>query len=99
MRIDPGEYLDCAVWRASDLVLAAPAGAAHVRDRACAGKAIWVIAGDDVVVDNVTFSGARVPDENGAGIRAEGRNLTVRNSRFYDNENGLLAGPARTAPS
>lgn len=90
VRFDSGEYVDCAIWRASGLVLEAPDGAAHVRDRACAGKAIWVIAGDDVTVDNITFSGARVPDQNGAGIRAEGRNLTVRNSRFLDNENGIL---------
>lgn len=92
VRFDPGEYVDCAIWRARGLVLEAPAGAAHVRDRACAGKAIWVIAGDDVTVENITFSGARVPDQNGAGIRAEGKNLTVRRSRFYDNENGLLGG-------
>jgi hypothetical protein len=92
VRLDAGEYVDCAIWRASDLVLQAPAGPAHVRDRACAGKAIWVIAGDDVTVENITFSGARVPDQNGAGIRAEGKNLTVRNARFYDNENGILAG-------
>jgi hypothetical protein len=92
VRFDPGEYVDCAIWRASGVVLEAPDGAAHVRDRACAGKAIWVIAGDDVTVENITFSGARVADQNGAGIRAEGRNLTVRNSRFYDNENGILGG-------
>jgi Right handed beta helix region len=91
VRIDPGDYVDCAIWRASDLVLEAPGGPARVRDRACAGKAIWVIAGDDVTVDNITFSGARVADQNGAGIRAEGRNLTVRHARFVDNENGILA--------
>jgi hypothetical protein len=33
-----------------------------------------------------------VPDANGAGIRVEGRNLTVDSSRFIDNENGILAG-------
>ena len=93
VRIDPGDYVDCAIWRASGLVLEAPDGAAHVRDRACGEKAIWVIAGDDVTVDNITFSGARAPDQNGAGIRAEGRNLTIRNSRFFDNENGILAAP------
>ena len=93
VRIDSGEYVDCAIWRANGLVLQAPDGAAHMRDRACAGKAIWVIGGADVTVDNITFSGARVPDQNGAGIRAEGRDLTVRNSRFFDNENGILAAP------
>src|SRR5919106_2554059 len=91
VRIDPGEYVDCAIWPADRLVLEAPEGAAHVRDRACAGKAIWVISGADVTVDHITFSGASVPDQNGAGIRAEGRDLTVRNSRFLDNENGILA--------
>jgi hypothetical protein len=93
VEIDPADYVDCAIWRANRLVLAAPDGPAHVRDRACDGKAIWVIAGDDVTVDNITFSGARVPDQNGAGIRAEGRNLTVRDARFLDNENGILAAP------
>jgi Right handed beta helix region len=93
VRIDPGEYVDCAIWRADRLVLEAPEGGAHMRERACAGKAIWVISGSDVTVDHITFSGARVPDQNGAGIRAEGRNLTVRNARFFDNENGILAAP------
>jgi hypothetical protein len=56
------------------------------------GKAIWVITGNDVTVENIEFSGARVPDRNGAGIRPEGKNLTVRNCRFYDCENGILGG-------
>ena len=56
------------------------------------GKAIWVIAGNDVTVENIEFSGARVPDRNGAGIRPEGQNLTVRNCRFYDCEDGILGG-------
>ena len=34
-----------------------------------------------------------MPDRNGAGIRAEGWNLTVEKSRFIDNENGILANP------
>jgi hypothetical protein len=33
-----------------------------------------------------------VPDHNGAGIRAEGGSLTVVNSQFIGNENGILAG-------
>jgi len=54
-----------------------------------------VIRGNDVIVENIEFSGARVPDRNGAGIRPEGRNFTVRNCRFYDCENGILGGQAR----
>lgn len=56
------------------------------------GKAIWVIAGHDTVVENIEFSGAQVPDRNGAGIRQEGRNLRVLGCYFHDNENGILAG-------
>lgn len=58
------------------------------------GKAIWVIAGHDTVIDTIELSGARVPDRNGAGIRQEGRNLTVRNSYFHHNENGILTTAA-----
>lgn len=55
-------------------------------------KAIFVIQGNDVSIENIEFTNARVPDKNGAGIRSEGVNLTVRNCRFYANETGILAG-------
>ncbi len=56
------------------------------------GKAILTTA-NDVTVDHFEFSGAKVADENGAGIRYEAGKLTVANSYFHDNENGLLAAP------
>lgn len=60
-----------------------------------AGKGILVVglptAAPNVYIENIEFSGAKVPDRNGAGIRAEGPNLTVRNVVFRDNENGILA--------
>jgi hypothetical protein len=55
------------------------------------GKAIWVIGGNDTLIENVELSGCRVPDKNGAGIRFEGRNLTLRYCYFHDNEEGILA--------
>jgi pectate lyase len=55
-------------------------------------KGNWVVSGHNVVVENIEFSGARVSDKNGAGIRAEGRNITVRNCKFHDCENGILGG-------
>ena len=66
------------------------------------GKAIWVITGDDTTVENVEFTGATVADSNGAGIRQEGKNLTVRGCYFHDNQDGILAGdkpPARRSSS
>ena len=39
------------------------------------GKAIWVIVGSDLTVENIESSGARARDRNGAGLRPEGKNL------------------------
>jgi hypothetical protein len=89
---------DVATIHANNLVIRG-VGAARVRLPAnghhAGGKAIWVITGNDVSVENIEFSGARVPDRNGTGIRPEGRNLTLRNCAFHDCENGILGGAGR----
>jgi hypothetical protein len=54
------------------------------------GKGTWVISGNNTTVANIEFTGATVPDQNGAGIRQEGNNLTVRNCYFHDNQEGIL---------
>ena len=95
--IDAGTYAgDVATWTQDDLTLRGVGGRAHLRaDGANAqGKAIWVIAGDRTRVDRIEFSGASVPDGNGAGIRQEGDDLTVTRSWFHHNENGILTGAA-----
>jgi len=61
------------------------------------GKAIWVITGHDTTVENIEFSGATVADQNGAGIRQEGDNLTVRGCYFHDNDDGILTGASLTS--
>src|SRR5262245_47620812 len=55
------------------------------------GKAILVTR-DDVTLDHLEFSGAAVPDRNGAGIRYEGGALTITNCYFHNNQEGILAG-------
>jgi hypothetical protein len=96
--IQPGEYFDCAVWTVNRLTIAGAAPGVTITDKTCEGKALFVMRGNDITVRNITLTRARVPDSNGAGIRAEGRNLTVENSRFLNNENGILAAddPAST---
>ncbi len=59
-------------------------------------KALWVIQADDTIIDNIEFTGAAVPDRNGAGIRLEGRNLTIRNSYFHNNQDGILTQEANS---
>jgi len=93
VEIEAGDYRgDVAVWTQSNLILRGVHGRARLAadGRAAEGKAIWVIRGDRVEVENLEFSGAKVPSRNGAGIRAEGIGLTVRNCRFHHNEMGLL---------
>ncbi len=56
------------------------------------GKGIFVV-NNDLTIDHLEFSGAKVTDMNGAGIRYQAGNLTVTNSYFHDNQNGILATP------
>ena len=90
--IDPGEYFDCAVVEADKLVIEGVGDADKVlmTDKACKGKALLVTVGDDITVRNMTLTRARVPDGNGAGIRAEGQNLTVDGVHFVNNQDGIL---------
>ena len=90
-----GDYAgDVCGWSTDGLTIRGVGGRAHIdaNGQNAQGKGIWVIAGDDTVIENIELSGATVPDENGAGIRQEGANLTIRNCYFHDNENGILAG-------
>jgi hypothetical protein len=60
------------------------------------GKGTWVVSGSNVTIDNVEMFGAKVADKNGAALRLEGANYTLRNAFLHDNENGILTG-ANTA--
>jgi Right handed beta helix region len=86
-----GGYYSCAVWNASRLTIEGEGGGAVITDTTCEGKAIFVTVGSDITIRNLTFARARVPDRNGAGIRAEGANLRVEHSKFIDNQSGILA--------
>ncbi|MEM7281351.1 MAG: hypothetical protein AAF438_06960 [Pseudomonadota bacterium] len=90
--IDAAEYTDVAIWRANDLTIRGLGGRPIVRSAALAAedKGIWVIKGDNTTVAFVELVGARSTHRNGSGIRLEGNNLTIVESVFRDNENGLL---------
>ncbi len=91
--IADGEYFDCATLPQNNLTIegASEAGAV-ITDKACGGKASLVIQGANVTVRTLTLTRVRVPDGNGAGIRAEGKGLTVDHVRFVNNQEGILAG-------
>lgn len=65
-------------------------------------KAIFVLDGHDILVDNFEFRNAATPPgagDNGAGIKVEdgsnsapaGGNITVTHSYFHDNQDGYLS--------
>jgi hypothetical protein len=95
IEIDAVEYVnDFTTWQQNNLTIRGVGGMAHLRaDRMIPnGKAIWITQGNNIVIENIEFSGARVLQTNGAGIRHEGGNLTLRNTYFHHNEFSVMSG-------
>jgi hypothetical protein len=93
IEIEAGRYVgDVALWTQNGLLLRGVNGRPHLdsQGRTAQDQGIWVFRSNDIVVENVEFSGAHNRDLNGSGIRFFGRNLTVRDSYFHDNYDGLL---------
>lgn len=91
IRIAPGTYEQCAVQRAGRIAyVAAEFGTVTFDGVACDGKAALVLGGREARVEGLIFQNISVPDRNGAGIRLQAGNLTVRESLFRDSEQGIL---------
>ena len=83
----------CAI-NASNLTVRGVNGRPHIAaaGKVYGGKAIWVVVGHNVVIENVEMSGAKSADLNGAALRLEGTGFTLRKSFIHDNEHGVLSG-------
>lgn len=95
IEIDAGIYHnDYALWKQDNLTLRGVGGMAHLKSKGLIPnkKAIWITNGNNVTIENVEFSGASVNDTNGAGIRHQGGDLTLKNAFFHDNEFSILTG-------
>lgn len=60
-------------------------------------KGLFTIAAANATLENLELSGAAIAaaaGSNGAGVRHQGLNLTVRGCFFHDNQNGILGSPA-----
>lgn len=93
VEIKPGAYHgQPAVWTQRDLTIRGLGKRpVMVADGTSAeGKAIWVVRGGRVRIENIEFRGARVASGNGAGIRLEGGQLALSRCVFIDNEMGIL---------
>lgn len=93
IEVDAGDYVrDVAVWTKNNVHLRAVGGRARLLadGKAAEGKGIWVVRAEGISVEGFEFSGATVPDHNGAGIRLEKGSLSVRDCIFLKNQNGIL---------
>jgi hypothetical protein len=94
IQVDAGTYTNDFTHITQSLTLQAVGGMVTMNAtvQPYDGKAILTEgnAGIDVSIDGFAFTGAVVGDGNGAGIRYEGGNLTITNSHFYNNEDGIL---------
>ncbi len=93
VEIASGDYkADVAVWTQQDLTIRGVGAMPKLiaMGAAAESKAIFVVRGDRIRIENLEFRGAKVRDHNGAGIRHEAGKLTVVGCRFLENENGIL---------
>jgi hypothetical protein len=99
VKISAGSYADCAVWKANNLTIeGAGPDATVITGPACAGKGLFIVQGNAIAIRGLALVNAHVAEFNGAGIRAEGGDLTVEHVRFANDEDGILTGtlPGRT---
>ena len=83
---------DVATWHADNMTIRSVGGLAVIRAPGMTSdnKGIWVVKGDNMVINGIRIEGARSTHKNGSGIRLNAHNLWVRNSEFYDNENHIM---------
>lgn len=89
--IAPGTYRQCAVQEEGIVTyLAEQPGSVTFTGKPCEDKAALVLRGRRAEVRGLTFTGIRVADFNGSGIRLEQGDLEVSDARFADSQQGIL---------
>ncbi len=91
IRIEPGIYKEGGVLRKGhDGVLISGSPGTVFDGVAVRGKAAFVIQSDDITIEGLECINMKVGSGNGACVRHESGNLTLRNVNFSHNENGIL---------
>ena len=89
----PGTYHDCATQTGGWITYkAAKPGSVVLDGGICDGKAALVLRGHGAVIDGLVFRHMSVGDGNGAGVRVETGDVTIRNAMFLDSQEGILGG-------
>ncbi len=91
IRIGPGTFKTGGILKGKDGVKIIGTKDTVFDGAEYGGKATFVIQSNDTVIENITCKNVSVRDKNGACVRLEGTNLTLKNVNFSDSENGILA--------
>ena len=90
----PAGVYDLKDWKLDKSITlrGAPEGGVVFQSAAVTDKGVLIpLKGVSLTVENVTFRDVTAWDKNGAGVRHEGRDLTLVNCVFERNEDGVLA--------
>lgn len=91
VRIEPGIYREGGILKKDrDGVLISGSPGVVFDGVAVGGKAAFVIQSDNVTIEGVACRNIKVGSRNGACVRFESTNLTLRNVNFSHSENGIL---------
>ncbi len=82
-------FYEAASLKANNVTIRGSKGT-HLLESSTEGKATFVIKGNNTTIEGIECSGVGVSDGNGACVRLEGKNLTLRNVYFHDSQQGLL---------
>ncbi len=97
--ISPGTYTDTCSLPVAGLTLKGVGGMPKIdvsSGMPAGSKGIYNIDADGITIENLELTGAAITSglgENGAGIRIEATNLTVRGCFIHDNQDGILGAP------
>lgn len=91
IRIEPGTYREGGTLKKGrDGVLISGSPGVVFDGVAVGGKAAFVIQSDNVTIEGIACRNIAVSSRNGACVRHESGNLTLRNVNFSNSENGIL---------
>ncbi|GAA0559966.1 right-handed parallel beta-helix repeat-containing protein [Rhizomicrobium electricum] len=90
INIQPGTYGAANITKSNLLIQGIGTTAPVITGKSYGDKGLFVISGTNTTIKNITFQNATSTSGNGAGIRMQGTNLTVLNSKFTGNQDGIL---------
>jgi len=98
LQVQAGTYTNDFATINTKITLQGVGGMVHVDNTAgwLPGDKGLFVTNTDVTFDHFEFSGAEGSSGNAAGIRYQAGNLTITNSYFHHNQNGILANPNAT---